>query len=133
MQQVPSTPAHCLACSTLPQQTLLIIDVLEWPHHHWILPSGRIIKVITATLTYLLYCNSGSGISSREMDFLKLLGDYTGFILFLISVYVPLVWKMEVIYFLPDKLQVSYLIRATFLYHIFNPYLCEQFKNTFYI
>lgn len=54
VQQVPSTPAHCLACCTLPQQTPLIIDVLEWPHHHWILPSGRIIKVITATLTY---CN----------------------------------------------------------------------------
>lgn len=54
VQQVSSTPAHCLACSTLPQQTLLIIDVLKWPHHHWFLPSGRIIKVITATLTYFL-------------------------------------------------------------------------------
>lgn len=30
VQQVLSTPAHCLACCTLPQQTLLIIDVLEW-------------------------------------------------------------------------------------------------------
>lgn len=57
VQQVPSTPAHCLACSTLPQQTPLIIDVLEWAHHHWILQSGRIIKVITAALTYLGYCN----------------------------------------------------------------------------
>lgn len=65
VQQVSSTPAHCLACSTLPQQTLLIIDVLEWPHHHRILPSGRIIKVITATLTYFLYCNAGSGTSLR--------------------------------------------------------------------
>lgn len=55
VQHVPSTPALCLACSTLPQQTLLIIDVLEWPHHHWILQTGRNIKVITAPLTYLLY------------------------------------------------------------------------------
>lgn len=138
VQQVPSTPAHCLACSTLPQQTLLIIDVLEWPHHHWILQSGRIIKVITATLTYLLYCNSGSGISSRGVDSLKLLGNHythTGFYSIFLCVYstgvedggyIFLTWLIVGV--------VSYLIRATFLYHIFSPYHfhhCERFKNTF--
>lgn len=63
VQQVPLQPHPCLACTTLPHQTLLIIDVLEWPHHHRILQSGRNIKVIIVALKHLIYSMEGSGTS----------------------------------------------------------------------
>lgn len=89
VQQVLSTPAHFFACSTLPQQTPLIIDVLEWPHRHWILPSGRIINFITATLTYLLYYSARNG-TSRGVDSLQLLNtgiQYTYWIYLSVCMY----------------------------------------------
>lgn len=54
VQQVPLQTHPCLACTALPHQTPLIIDVLEWPHHHQILQNGRNIKVITAAPKLLL-------------------------------------------------------------------------------
>lgn len=63
VQQVPLQPHPCLACTTLPHQTPLIIDVLEWPHHHRILQSGRNIEVIPAVLKHLIYSEEGSATS----------------------------------------------------------------------
>lgn len=48
VQQVAHPPSHCLACSTLLQQMLLITDVLKWPHQR----NFRIIKFIPDTLIY---------------------------------------------------------------------------------
>lgn len=133
MQQVPSTPAHCLACSTLPQQTLHIIDVLEWPHHHRILQSGRIIKVITATLTYVLHCNAGSG-TSRGVDFLKLLGDYTHCLCVSLCMWH---WYRKINFTNMTHIGTSHMSydMSARLYHIFCPHnfhLCEPFQKHYF-
>ena len=137
-------PAHPLpiffACCTLPQQTPLIIDALEWPHHHWILPSGRIINFITATLTYLLYCSARCG-TSRGVDSLETFEYYyTVHILDLsVCLYVSCVRGSTV---LPGHACVQTVVVGIGFYsishyHTFfafisaNILISEQFRNTF--
>lgn len=112
VQHVPSTPALCLACSTLPQQTLLIIDVLEWPHHHWILQTGRNIKVITAPLTYLLYCNAG--LLQQEWTCWNFLESTIHILDLSVSAYETVV-LMVILYIAYLTTVGTYLIRTTYL------------------